>query len=399
VRILFVVERPTQFEAPFFRFAAADPEHDFEVLFTRPAPGSAVHDPELGRTVEWGIDLTAGYPWTAPGSIEMGTWRRALWVAREVRRRRPDLAIVNGYTQAEYVAAAIGARLAGVEAALRTDSVLFPGEGRPRLLKRLVMAVPLGSLFRLFLTTGTLGRRYLETCGVPDERIGLFSYAVDVDRFRQGARPIRSDTQERARVRSRLGVPRNARVILALTKLSPREAPWDLLRAFFDLPGDDLRLVVAGDGPERAALEELAARNDPGRVRFSGYVPYPELPALYGAVDLFVHPAAEERWGVSVAEALAAGLPAVTSDRVGAGHDLIRPGENGFLYRTGDHRDLATALERALALDPAAVEAADRAILARWDYRATWQEILSAAARVAPADPTERNRPGPTDDR
>ena len=314
----------------------------------------------------------------------MGAWRRARWVAREVRRRRPDLVIVNGYTQREYLAAALAARLAGIPAALRIDSVLFPGDGRPAFAKRLIVRIPLAGLFRLFLTTGSLGRRYLEGCGIAPERIGLFPYAVDVEHFRAGAA---LSPEERRRRRDALGIPETARTVLALAKFSAREAPWDLLRAFCSLPGEDLRLVLGGDGPERAALEDYAQRHEAGtgggretgRVLFPGYVPYPELPALYGTVDLFVHPAAEERWGVSVAEALAAGLPVVASDRVGAGHDLIRPGENGFLYRTGDAHDLTRVIPPALALTSppheersASVEAVNRAILARWDYRTAW---------------------------
>jgi len=461
MKILFVVERPTQFEAPFFRVAAADPGHTFEVLFTRPAPGGSVHDPELGRTVSWGIDLTSGYPWAAPvldrppdpsipfppargegdatpstdrplnpsipfppargegdatpstdrppdpsipfppargegdathpapagaGSIEMGAWRRARWVAREVRRRRPDLVIVNGYTQREYLAAALAARLAGIPAALRIDSVLFPGDKRPAFARRLIVRFPLAGLFRLFLTTGTLGRRYLEGCGIAPERISLFPYAVDVEHFREGAA---LSPEERRRRRDALGIPETARTVLALAKFSAREAPWDLLRAFCSLPGEDLRLVLGGDGPERAALEELATRHEPGdgtgRVFFPGYIPYPELPALYGISDLFVHPAAEERWGVSVAEALAAGLPVVASTRVGAAHDLVSRGENGALYPAGDAPRLARVLEEVLRLDPAAVADHNRTLLAAHDYRSTWKGLVEAAARTGEA--------------
>src|SRR6185295_16395131 len=104
-------------------------------------------------------------------------------------------------------------------------------------------------------------------------------------------------------------------------------------------------------------------------------VPYPDLPALYGAADLFVHPAREERWGVSVAEALACGLPVVASSRVGAAYDLVRPGENGFTYEAGDGDGLAQRIEAALRLDPAAVAATSAEILARWDYAATWRSI------------------------
>ena len=144
-------------------------------------------------------------------------------------------------------------------------------------------------------------------------------------------------------------------------------------------------LVLAGDGPERADLEETAQANGQDRVRYPGYVPYPELPALYAASDLFVHPAREERWGVSVQEALACGLPVVASSRVGAGVDLIEPGRNGFLYEAGWEGELARRVEDALALPPDEVRSASEAVLSRWNYAAAWRNLLEAASRAVTA--------------
>ena len=127
----------------------------------------------------------------------------------------------------------------------------------------------------------------------------------------------------------------------------------------------------------------MAAGLGSGRAAFLGYVPYGELPALYAAADLFVHPAREERWGVSVAEALACGLPVVASTRVGAGYDLLAAGANGWLYPAGDAAELARRIRQALALDRQAVGAASREVLARWDYAASWHHLLDAAERVA----------------
>ena len=117
MRITFVVERPTQFEVPFYRFAAADPVHRLRVLYTDPRGAEPVYDPELGQTVSWGMDLRAGY--------EHAVCPDAGALRRELLRDRPDLVLVNGYTQRLYVLAAALARSAGTPVGLRLDSALF----------------------------------------------------------------------------------------------------------------------------------------------------------------------------------------------------------------------------------------------------------------------------------
>jgi glycosyltransferase involved in cell wall biosynthesis len=375
LRIVFLVERPTQFEAPFYRFAARDPEHEFRVLFTGRGVGEPAFDPELGRPVSWGIDLLGGYPNEACPPADMPRW-----LAERLRPGNCDLLIANGYTQPVYRLGARIARQAGVPTALRLDSVLWGTSHPRRLAKRLLFAAYLKPSYRLFLGTGSLTLDYLRAFGVPPERTGLFPYAVDVESF---ARRSQVSPAERAAIRSRLGIPADVPLVLALAKFNSREAPWDLLRAFARMPRNDAWLALAGDGPARPALEELARAEGLSRVRFPGYVPYPELPALYAAADLFVHPAREERWGVSVQEALACGLPVVASSRVGAAYDLIEAGGNGFVYPAGDSDRLALLIAEALALPPGQVRERSGPILARWDYAAVWRNLLDAVGRWA----------------
>jgi glycosyltransferase involved in cell wall biosynthesis len=373
LRIAFLVERPTQFEAPFYRFAARDPGHEFRVLFTGRDVAAPVFDPELGKPVAWGIDLLGGYPHeVCPGE---GAER---WLAARLNSQRCDLLIANGYTQPLYRLGARLAKRAGVATALRLDSVLWNTSWSRSLAKRILFATYMKRTYDLFLGVGSLTLDYLRAFGVPSERTGLFPYAVDVESFAERSRLSRD---ERAALRERLGVPTGARVVLGLAKFNEREAPWDLLRAFARLQDQDVWLVLAGDGPARPALESFAGRL--ARVRFPGYVPYPDLPALYAAADLFVHPAREERWGVSVQEALACGLPVVASSRVGAGYDLIAAGSNGFVYPAGDDTLLAQRIGEALALDPERARERSAPILARWDYAATWRNLLKAAESVA----------------
>lgn len=375
MRIAFLVERPTQFEAPFYRFAARDREHEFRVLYTGRDVAAPVYDPELGAPVAWGIDLLSGYPHEVcpPAGA-------APWLAERLQPGRCDLLIANGYTQPLYRQGARLAKRAGVPTALRLDSVLWDASFLRTLAKRLLFATYMKSTYDLFLATGSLTLDYLRAQGVPRERTGLFPYAVDVESFAERSRIA---PEERTALRERLGVPAGARVILGLAKFNDREAPWDLLRAFARLAGEkgheDLWLLLAGDGPARPALEEFAGAKRLARVRFPGYIPYPELPALYAASDLFVHAPREERWGVSVQEALACGLPVVASSRVGAAYDLLEVGGNGFVYPAGDDGMLAHRIGEALALNPEPSRARSRAILSRWDYAASWHGLLNAA--------------------
>lgn len=378
MNIVFLVERPTQFEAPFYRFAAQHPGeagHELRVLFTGTDVAEPVFDPELGQPVSWGIDLLGGYPHEVCPREGAESW-----LAERLRPERCDLAIANGYTQPLYRLGTRLAKAAGIKTALRLDSVPWDGSPLRNLAKKVLFATYMKKTYDLFLGVGSLTLDYLKAFGVPAERTGLLPYAVDVEAFRE--RSVLTP-EERAAVRERLGVPVEAPMVLALAKFNEREAPWDLLRAFDRLRDWEIWLALAGDGPERPDLEGTVEASGLTRVRFPGYIPYPELPALYAAADLFVHPAREERWGVSVQEALACGLPVIASSRVGAGVDLIAPGRNGFLYEAGWEGELARRVEEALALPREGVRTASEEILSRWDYAAAWRNLLEAAKRVA----------------
>lgn len=377
MKIVFLLERPSQFDAPLFRHAARDPENAFEAWFTAVDPGGLAPDPELGRAVDWGFDRLAGYRWRpAPSRSELAELAASPGT-------RPDLVIVNGWTRRRYLATARAARSFGLRTALRIDRVLFPGEPAPGALRRLLVGGLLARRFDRFLTTGSLGHAFLVGAGVRADRIGRFPYAVDHEAF---ARAASASAPARDSRRAGWGAREEDRVVLALAKFSEREAPWDLLEAAGALAVAPIRWVLAGDGPERSRFAAEVAGRGLDRVVLPGYVPYPELPSVYAAADLFVHPAREERWGVSIAEALACGLPVVASSRVGAAHDLVEPGGNGERYPVGDGRALAVAIERALALRPEQVRACSTPRLSAFGLESTWSGIVGAARRSAEGD-------------
>jgi len=150
-------------------------------------------------------------------------------------------------------------------------------------------------------------------------------------------------------------------VVVCVSRLVPRKGQDTLIRA---LPGvlaavPDAVLLIVGDGPYRADLERLAVRTGVAdSVRFTGAVPWSELPAHYGAGDVYAMPCRTRRGGLDVEglgivylEASATGLPVVAGDSGGA-PDAVLEGETGYVV---PGRDLSALTDRlvTLLLDPA----------------------------------------------
>lgn len=127
-----------------------------------------------------------------------------------------------------------------------------------------------------------------------------------------------------------------------------REKNVDILaRAFRDVVdgGTPAHLVVAGDGPYRAQMEQdLTGYN----ATFLGFVPQEELARVYASGDVFVFPSSTDTGGLVVLEAQAAGLPVIVSDR-GGPRERMRPGGTGLLVPRDDAAALAEAMRALLA--------------------------------------------------
>jgi glycosyltransferase involved in cell wall biosynthesis len=141
--------------------------------------------------------------------------------------------------------------------------------------------------------------------------------------------------------------------ILCVARQYPRKHVADLLRA---LPlvrarARNARAIIAGDGPEHAALLALAAELRLGdAVTFTGALPDAELERLYRRADVFCLPSVQEGFGIVFLEAMACGLPVVATDSA-AIPEVVPHGRAGLLVPPGDVAALAGALAELLASD------------------------------------------------
>ncbi|HEU5490191.1 MAG TPA: glycosyltransferase family 4 protein [Gaiellaceae bacterium] len=184
----------------------------------------------------------------------------------------------------------------------------------------------------------------------------------------------------REELRSELGVDGN--VLVFAGRLGPQKALGVLLEAVVDVP--DVTLVVAGDGPERAAFE--ATTRGLGldeRVSFLGAVPRERVLRLFGAADASVLSSAWENFPHTVVEALAVGCPVIAT-AVGGVPEVVRDGENGLLVPPGDAPALGAAIARFFADDElrARLAAAAPASVAGYSEGAVFSAIEAELQRA-----------------
>lgn len=140
------------------------------------------------------------------------------------------------------------------------------------------------------------------------------------------------------------------RVLLHAGRLSVEKGTNVVLGAAERLLDDpSVHLVIAGRGGMSAQVEDLAAGHD--RVHYMGYVSDPErLGAIFASCDAYLGTGPYETFGLAILEALASGLPVVTTDE-GAGAELAVNSAAGLLFRAGDSESLVAEARKLIAMD------------------------------------------------
>jgi glycosyltransferase involved in cell wall biosynthesis len=126
----------------------------------------------------------------------------------------------------------------------------------------------------------------------------------------------------------------------------------DLLLAAFDrlvATGANVQLLLIGREADLPRFIQAVSASARERIRYEGFQAPESLPEYFGKSDVFVLPSRHDGWGVVVNQALAAGLPVITSDAVGAGLDLVENGVNGMCVPANDVESLYRALETVAA--------------------------------------------------
>ncbi|WP_153110291.1 glycosyltransferase family 4 protein [Propionivibrio limicola] len=266
--------------------------------------GVEVHHPRYLLPPKIGMNIS-------PFTLAIG----ALPTVKRLMRDGFDFDLIDAhYYYPDGVAAGLLAKWLGkpfVVTARGTDLSLIPHYARPR---RLIIETANRAAASIGVCQALMDQ--LASLGANRAKLRVMRNGVDLERFR----PV--DRQE---ARRQLGLAGEGCCLLSVGLLIERKGHHLAIEALAGLP-PDVGLIIAGDGPERASLEQLAARcGVAGRVRFAGQVPNEELRGWYSAADALVLCSSREGWANVLLEAMACGTPVIATPIWGTPEVVTNP--------------------------------------------------------------------------
>ncbi len=336
-RVTVVSPEPTPYRAPLFDRIAARDDIDLTVIYAARTVA--------GRT--WSVELSheavflSGRRLPLVGRALRHDYPLTTGISAALRSAYPDVVVASGWSTYASQAAIAWSRKHRIPYILVVESHdLGPRSRWRRAVKGAVVPRLVRGAASL-LVVGSAARESVVARGAAPERVRVFANTVDVQRWIERAERLPR-------------TPHDGVVVLSVGRDVPEKA-FDVLAAAATQAGVQLETITGG-----RSEDELAQR--------------------YADADVFALLSRHEPWGVVVNEAAASGLPLVLTDRVGAAHDLLRDGENGFLVPADDVGAAAEALRKlAASLElRQRMGARSRELVKAWGYEPSVESFVAA---------------------
>ena len=282
-------------------------------------------------------------------------WQTNRYIERLLSRVQPDIIHIHGMAPLEGYTVKSAPLVYTNHTSGYLKRIQKGGIRRMALIKRLFKKP------RLFLAPS---RELLEVpFPIPAEKI-FIPNGVDAAKYRY-------NEDHRRQVRTQLGLEDDDIVGILTRRLVEKNGVIHLAGATEFVRHRRVKLVLIGDGPEYQKIEAVLKRHFAGRYFLLGAKTHAEIIPYYSAADFSILPSLMEATSISGLEAMAASLPLVGT-AVGGIPDLIKAGENGFLCRPADAKDLSRKIDKLLGCDLKACGSRSRRMV---EAEFSWSQI------------------------
>jgi glycosyltransferase involved in cell wall biosynthesis len=344
-KLAIITTHPIQYYAPIFRLLQQRNNISIKVFYTLGEPTAPKHDPGFGKAVSWDIPLLEGYDFEwlvntapAPGShyfkgiITPGA-------IGQIKKYQPDALLIFGWAYQSHLK--IIRHFSGkLPIYFRGDSTLLNETGGLKKTLRSVFLKWVYNHITHAFYVGENNKAYYKAFGLKERQLSFAPHAIDNKRFE-----VKRE-KEAEELRASLPIDKQHILILYAGKFEVVKNVELLVTAFATLNNPNVHLLLAGNGPEEKKLKDIATNSDiAANIHFTDFKNQSYMPVLYQAADLFCLPSTSETWGLSINEAMACGTAILASDKVGCTADLVKIGENGAVFKSGDENNLARNLQ------------------------------------------------------
>lgn len=248
-----------------------------------------------------------------------------------------DIIIVGVYSTLSAMLAIVFMQWKRIPYYIEVDGgIAKEGKGLKEKFKKLLISQAKG-----YFSSGKMTDQYLETYGATKEKIMHYPFTSLSER---NLLEKACDMEGAQEIRKECGI-KEKYVIVSVGQFIYRKGFDVLIHATKNI-SKDVGVYIIGGEPTK---EYLDMRKDVGgneKIHFIGFLGHEELSRFYKAADIFVLPTREDIWGLVVNEAMAYGLPVVTTNKCVAGIELVEDDINGYIVHAGDEEGLANAINR-----------------------------------------------------
>jgi len=333
-RVAIVETHPIQYHVPWYQALSKIKNLECKVFYAM-LPDPQQQGAGFDMPFQWDIPLRDGYAWEVLPNQARKPSPVTFWgsnvpsVRKILTRNFYDVLITNGWNAFSLLQALRAAVKSNIPVIVRGESNGF----KPRNIGIQMLHRILLQKYSAYLAIGKANKGFYLKNKAPQNRIFDCPYFVDNDRFGKAESQNRS---QRSSIRANWNIPDDATCFLYAGKLIPKKKIFDLIESFSRARQtcEKIHLLIVGTGQLFQATKKLSMGLP---ITFAGFLNQSEIVKAYFASDCNVLPSDyRETWGVVINEAMACGLPAIVSDQVGCGPDLVIEGVTGYTFPCGN---------------------------------------------------------------
>ncbi len=192
---------------------------------------------------------------------------------------------------------------------------------------------------------GTRHKDYLIELGGSPDHVEIFYFQVNTSAFKAKSSEFRDN--HKLFFKESLGI-KSSKIIFFNGQLIERKGIFELLEGFklYQNINSDISLLILGRGQEKDKMISMIQTQNIQNVVFADFVEYNDVYKYFSISDVFILPSREEAWGLVNNEAMACGLPVITTYETGSSADLIEEARNGYIIKSNCPECICEAIEK-----------------------------------------------------